>query len=295
MFLSMTGFGRVSRNFKWGSVTFELTSVNHRYQEIAVRLPQELSSLETRVISLLRTSEVRRGKVRLTAEINWLPEYKNLTLNRELIKSCYEQAKDISEALGLAAPSDIISFLRLPGVCEAPKVLNDDDDESDSAWDMLLKDTISALMEMKKSEGEKLRAIVDKDIKVFEQLLKDLSERWKTASDYAIEALRTRIDKVKEHFNLELDESRLAQEISILSDRWDISEELFRLGAHVVKFRSVASEDELAGRKLDFLIQEINREVNTMGSKVADADFRWLIVEAKSCLERVREQIQNVE
>jgi uncharacterized protein (TIGR00255 family) len=98
-----------------------------------------------------------------------------------------------------------------------------------------------------------------------------------------------------EHFGLEIDQNRIAQEISLLADKWDVSEELTRLSAHAAKFREIASGKESEGRKLDFLVQEMNREVNTMGSKVGDAEFRWTVVEAKSCLERIREQIQNVE
>lgn len=103
-----------------------------------------------------------------------------------------------------------------------------------------------------------------------------------------------------EHYELEIDEARIAQEVSLMADKWDVSEELARLAAHIERFRQTmeggeAGGKELAGRRLDFLIQEMNREVNTMGSKVGDADFRWGVVEAKSCLERIREQIQNVE
>jgi uncharacterized protein (TIGR00255 family) len=98
-----------------------------------------------------------------------------------------------------------------------------------------------------------------------------------------------------ERFSLEIDPNRVAQEVSLLADKWDVSEELARLASHISKFGEIASGTESEGRKLDFLIQEMNREVNTMGSKVGDAEFRWMVVDAKSCLERIREQIQNVE
>jgi uncharacterized protein (TIGR00255 family) len=98
-----------------------------------------------------------------------------------------------------------------------------------------------------------------------------------------------------ERFDLEIDQNRIAQEVSLMADKWDVSEELKRLSAHISKFKEITSGKDSEGRKLDFLIQEMNREVNTMGSKVGDAEFRWMIVDAKSCLERIREQIQNVE
>ncbi|MBQ3585338.1 MAG: DUF1732 domain-containing protein, partial [Synergistaceae bacterium] len=105
---------------------------------------------------------------------------------------------------------------------------------------------------------------------------------------------RIRIENVMEHYDLEFDEARIAQEVALLSDRWDVSEEVARLEAHTGRFRQIMDEDS-CGKKLDFLIQEMNREINTMGSKVNDSEFRWGIVEAKSCIERMREQIQNIE
>ena len=150
-------------------------------------------------------------------------------------------------------------------------------------------------MEMQKSEGSKLAEAVGADMTEFARLTGVLSERWNTASKDALEALRTRIGKVMEHFDLEIDANRIAQEISLLADKWDVSEELRRLSSHLSKFREIMSSGNSEGRKLDFLVQEMNREVNTMGSKVGDAEFRWMVVEAKSCLERIREQIQNVE
>ena len=98
-----------------------------------------------------------------------------------------------------------------------------------------------------------------------------------------------------EHYNLEVDEARIAQEVALMSDKWDVSEELARLEVHTEKFRQTMDIQEPCGKKLDFLIQEMNREINTMGSKVNDADFRWGVVEAKTCIERIREQIQNIE
>jgi uncharacterized protein (TIGR00255 family) len=148
---------------------------------------------------------------------------------------------------------------------------------------------------MKKSEGAKLADAVGADLRDFERLFHALSERWDSASSEALEALRARVEKVMERFALEIDQNRVAQEVSLLADKWDVSEELARLSAHIAKFREIASGKESEGRKLDFLIQEMNREVNTMGSKVGDAEFRWMVVEAKSCLERIREQMQNVE
>ena len=297
MFLSMTGFGRAMREFPWGTVTFELTSVNHRYQDFSARLPRELSSLESRLISMLRAS-LNRGKVRLSAEIAWNPGARTPTLDEEGLLLLFRRVRELAAQERTEAPS-LASFLTLPGICEAGRTLEQVQDES-QVWDELLASAVESLMEMKRAEGEKLKAVIEAELNAFTDIVAKLEDRWKTASAEAIEALRVRIEKVMEHYKLEIDEARIAQEVSLMADKWDVSEELARLAAHIERFHQTmgggeTSGKDLAGRRLDFLIQEMNREVNTMGSKVGDADFRWGVVEAKSCLERIREQIQNVE
>jgi uncharacterized protein (TIGR00255 family) len=293
MFLSMTGFGRASRAFQWGTVTFEAVSVNHRYQEISVRLPKEISSLESVIVTSLR-SLLRRGKIRLSAEIDWAADFKTAKIDAGALLSYHDQLREIAAGVNVPPP-DLAALLVLPGVCDSPRLRGENGDEAGDLWKKLLSDTVDALMEMKKSEGEKLRAKVVEDLQELERLGGALSARWTSASSEALSALEARIGKVMERFNLELDRNRIAQEVSLLADKWDVSEELARLAGHISKFKEIASGTESEGRKLDFLIQEMNREVNTMGSKTGDAEFRWMVVEAKSCLERIREQIQNVE
>jgi uncharacterized protein (TIGR00255 family) len=199
----------------------------------------------------------------------------------------------LSARLDVPAALDLASLLSLPGVCDLPNASGKDEDAA--VWDALLEEAVNALTETKKSEGSKLAEAIGLDLAEFARLTEVLSERWRIASSEALESLKTRVGKVMERFGLEIDPNRIAQEISLLADKWDVSEELTRLSAHIAKFREIASGKDSEGRKLDFLIQEMNREVNTMGSKVGDAEFRWTVVEAKSCLERIREQIQNVE
>ena len=292
MFLSMTGFGRASRVFQWGTVTFEAVSVNHRYQEISVRLPKEISSFESALVTSLR-SLLRRGKIRLTADIDWAADFRTAPIDADALRSYHDQLQKIALDLN-APPPDLTALLSLPGVCDCPRLRGECGDAED-IWKNLAYDTVGALMEMKRSEGEKLWNSVEEDLKELERLNALLTERWTLVNEEALFALRSRIEKIMERFSLELDQNRIAQEVSILADKWDVSEELARLTGHITKFKEIASSLESEGRKLDFLIQEMNREVNTMGSKTGDAEFRWMVVEAKSCLERIREQIQNVE
>ena len=297
MFLSMTGYGSASREFEWGTVTFELNSVNHRYQDFVAKLPRELAVLESRLVVAMR-SLITRGKVRLTADIAWNPGARTPSIDEEGLVSLVRNLQAIAVKNNLEVQLDLTKFLNLPGICEAKNLVEADDAgdvQVQDVWTELLIQAAKSLKDMKKLEGDKLYAVILKDLIEFERINKFLADRWAVSRDDALESLRTRIETVTEHFALELDEARVAQEVSLMADRWDVSEEIARLNSHIERFHQTMDGDEPAGRRLDFLIQEMNREINTMGSKVADAEFRWGIVEAKSCLERIREQVQNVE
>ena len=294
MFISMTGFGSKSYEFEWGTVKFEVTSVNHKYQDFGVRLPRELFSLENRILTILR-SKITRGKVRLSAEITWNPGAKIPVLDNDGLMNLVNQVRRIAKRNNLEVTSDITSFLALPGVLDdSSNVAEEAAAENPEIWENLTLDAVASLMEMKKTEGEKLRVKVEEDLAKLEEIVESLKERWVIASAEALESLRTRIENVMEHYDLDIDEARIAQEVALMSDKWDVSEETARLEAHTGKFRQVM-DDLSCGKKLDFLIQEMNREINTMGSKVNDSEFRWGVVEAKTCIERMREQIQNIE
>ena len=295
MFLSMTGFGSNSHEFSWGKVSFELTSVNHKFQEFSARLPRELSSLENRIITLLRNS-INRGKVRVTAEINWNPGAKIPLLDEEGLMNMFNQVRRISKKNHLSTPSDLTPFLVVPEIFDTSTNLAEQAaHEEPEIWDEIISGAIASLMEMKKTEGAKLKAKVDEDIDALEKILDTLKKRWEVAKSEAIESLRLRMQNVMEHYNLEIDENRIAQEVALMSDKWDVSEEFARMEVHIKNFKNLMSCKESNGKKAEFLLQEMLREVNTMGSKVNDSDFRWLIVEAKTCIERMREQIQNIE
>ena len=297
MLLSMTGFGSKSYDFSWGKVIVEITSVNHKYQDFSARLPRELSSLENRIINILRNSIVR-GKVKVSAEIVWNPGARIPVLDEEGLMNLFNQIRKITKRNNLDTPNDITALLTIPGVYDDTNTLADQAArDNPEIWDEIISGAVESLMEMKKSEGEKLKAKIEEDLELLYGIIKALKERWTVASTEALESLRTRIEQVMEHYTLEIDAQRVAQEVALMSDKWDVSEEITRLEAHTEKFRQVMNAQEAAGKgkRLDFLVQEMNREVNTMGSKVNDASFRWGVVEAKTCIERMREQLQNIE
>ncbi len=295
MFLSMTGFGRSEREFSWGKVAFEMTSVNHRYQEFVVKLPRELSSLENRMNSLMR-SHINRGKVRLIGEISWNAGVNAPVFDEKSFTVLFRQLQAIAVKNNLRVPDDLTNFLLVPRMFELTDTCDAIiDAEAARVWDEIFLETLDALNEMRKSEGEKLFAAVSSELENFERIVKNLLERWQFTKETAIEDLRTRIENVMNTYKLGIDDARIAQEVALLSDKWDVSEEIVRTQAHISKFRETLLLNEPLGKKLDFLVQEINRELNTMGSKVNDAEFRWGIVDAKTSLEKIREQIQNVE
>ena len=295
MFISMTGFGSSKHEFSWGTVLVEISSVNHKYQDFSVRFPRELSSLENRVINIMR-SAIARGKVRLSAEITWNPGGRMPLLDEEGLMTLINQARKIARRNHLDVKPDITNFLLIPGVYDENNNLAEQEASlHPEVWDEIVNAAIKSLNEMKHSEGQKLKVKVEADLNLLAKITASLKERWEVSKNDALESLRARIESVMEHYDLEIDEARIAQEVSLMSDKWDVSEELVRMDAHTEKFRQIMETKEPSGKRLDFLIQEMNREINTMGSKVNDAQFRWGVVEAKSCVERMREQIQNVE
>jgi len=250
MFISMTGFGSSSREFSWGTVKFEITSVNHKYQDFTVKLPHELLSLENRLLSILR-EKIVRGKVKLSAEIFWNPGAKIPALDNDSLRVFINQVRTIAKRNSLETAKDITSFLMLPGVLDvSANVAEEEARANPDVWDKLTLDAIESLNDMKKAEGEKLRAVVEEDLAKLEMITESLKLRWKIASDDAIEGLRTRIETLTEHYSLELDEARIAQEVAFLSDKWDVSEEISRLEAHTGRFRKVMDENFCDSRKL---------------------------------------------
>ena len=305
--LSMTGFSRESADYAWGTLNLEMSSVNHRYQEVTVRLPREFSYFEPLLISRMR-SMLGRGKIRLGVEILWNPEYKMVRIDSALLGGYWKQLSQIAEEIGNNSNIPLTSLLSLPGVCDTQRD-NDIEKEIEEAIIYLLEKSVDSLTEMKIKEGGMLAKDILLQLESFSRIIDSVKNEWQDVIPEALAASRGRLEKflTEAAHGVSPDPARLAQEIAILSDKWDISEEIVRSQSHVDKFRELMKEGTLdknsdkktenagIGRKLDFLVQEMNREINTMGSKMQDARLRWQVVEAKSCLERIREQIQNID
>lgn len=294
MYVSMTGFGTASEERPWGTASVALSSVNHRYQEISVRLPREISSFEAWFHRRLR-GLFRRGKVTARVEITWSAAASALALNKEAMTAYYREISSMRDAMGAERDISLDALVNLPGVLDmSPRAAFGGDDAEDF-MSGLLDRAAENWNDMRRKEGAHLKEAVGLHLNETERLMKHVEDAWAGARDAAFEAVAERLKNALASAGISPDESRFAQEAVIFADKWDISEEIARISSHVAKFREIGEEGEAEGRKLDFLAQEMNREANTINSKITSADIRWIMVEVRSAIERIREQVQNLE
>ncbi|MDR1885624.1 MAG: YicC family protein [Synergistaceae bacterium] len=296
MYVSMTGFCSASLTREWGTISLELSSVNHRYQEIYARLPRELASWEPWFHQKLR-GLYRRGKVQARVDIMWDAASLAVSLDRDVLVRYYRELSEARKALGAGGRIRLDALLNLPGVLDTQERVRFTHGEgAEEILTELLGKAARGWNDMRALEGGHLETEINVHLERLEGRIRTIGEMWKKSADAAFEAMKVRLVSALEAANLPaLEDSRMAQEAVIIADRWDISEELARMKSHIAKFRKSGASEESVGRKLDFLVQEMNREVNTINSKVADPEIRWEAVEAKTSLERIREQIQNLE
>ncbi|MDR0647790.1 MAG: YicC family protein [Synergistaceae bacterium] len=295
MYVSMTGFGSSRIEREQGTITLELSSVNHRYQEIYARFPKELASWEPWFHQKLRRL-FRRGKVQARVEITWASSALAASFNKEVLSAYYRELSGVSQELGQTRDISLCALLGLPGVIDAQERFWQSGDSDTEELLLALLDTGAAnWQKMRVTEGAHLKDAVDEHLLRLERLTDEIAGKWEIARDAAFASMRERVRKALDSISAAPDDSRFAQEAIFIADRWDVAEEIARLVSHTAKFREAGESPEPSGRKLDFLVQEMNRELNTLNSKIADAGVRWLVVEAKTALERIREQIQNLE
>ncbi len=295
MLKSMTGFSRISQQTDLGSVSIEISSVNHRNQEISVRLPRELSRYEQVIQESIRSAS-RRGKIQVRIDICWDPCVKAARIESGVLKQYAEEIQRIRSEMDLKGEVALELLLTLPGVVSSEQMSQDNlEGILDDPVQSLIKKGVFEWDRMRSMEGEHLQSTIMVSLEELGKVLFSIRDKWAIARDNALENHKERVRLVLDNSGVSADENRVAQEIVLLGDKWDITEELARAFSHVDKFISMVHNDEVSGKTLDFLVQEMNREMNTIASKVQDADIRWISVEAKSLLESIREQIQNLE
>ena len=292
MIKSMTGYGKAESAYATGKIIVELRCVNHRYGEVTVKLPRVLMQFENEIKK--RVSEkLSRGKIDVFIQLEGAVSLGVPSANLPLARGYYKAFNAITEALGLreevslnliASQRDVIS---IAAESEAPL------EEIPGELVGALEEALRKVDEMRLFEGESLMADFQKRRETLSQLIGKVAERSpQVVTEYAAK-LKERIAQLCSESGLP--EDRIALEVALLADKCDITEELVRLESHLRQFDETLTRNEPVGRKLDFLLQEINREVNTIGSKANDSQIAANVVELKAELERIREQVQNVE
>ncbi len=289
----MTGFGRGAVAEKNFSVTVELKTVNNRFLDVSLRLSNEMQPLEAELKRLI-SGRLSRGRVDVNLQYERTEEI-NYELNRPMITGYLAAMKAMQDEFGLAGEPDLNVIAKLPNVMTPKK-----DDLSEAfAFGVAAAATtaIEDLEKMRQSEGDMLKAELEARLDTIEQLLPAVESESVSISEEYRQRLTKRIGEMlaKSESQIEIDQGRLAQEIAYLADRADISEEIARLRTHIEHFRAIMDEEKEVGKRLDFLTQELNREANTITSKTSNMIVKENALAIKSEIEKIREQVQNVE
>lgn len=293
MLRSMTGYGRGESKAGDTGITAEVKSVNNRYRDIVVRLPRSIQPLEDEIRSRVGT-RMRRGRIEVTVQLDkreGQTEYA-LDLNLPLAKSYYSILSKVCDEFKLEKtirPEEICQMKDV--VCYRPEEI--DLEKTRDGLSSALEAALEACDAMRLQEGQALQGDLDGRLSRIEEFLDEIEKGASQVLDLWRKKTRDRLQQLLQ--GMEVDEGRLAQEVVFFADRSDITEEIVRIRSHLVQFRKTIAGDDSVGRKLDFLVQEFHREINTIGSKASDAAISAKVVEVKVELEKMREQVQNVE
>jgi len=284
----MTGFARHTAESETGVLTCELRAVNHRYFDVQFRLPEELRPRETDLRQLVG-SAVRRGKIDCTLHYRRAPgKQAELALNQTLIEQLGRRARELTATFPNLGSLNAIDVLRWPGVIEEPEVDTEPlFDEATAA----IRTALDALSVMRRSEGERIAEMIDSRCR---EVL-DIAAAVRARMPEVLAAARSKQKERLDRLAVDADPARLETEIALVAQKLDVDEELDRLESHISEIRLALASEDAVGRRLDFLMQELNREANTLGSKSADTATTRAAVELKVLIEQMREQIQNVE
>ena len=287
MIRSMTGFARQEQQFAWGQLAWELKTVNHRYLEMSFRLPEEFRAAEGQFRQSIAAA-VRRGKIECGLHFRPAIAASALEVDAELLDSVLQTVRNTAERAGDKARINVVDLLRWPGVVRdntrdmAPMLV---------AAHEVLEKSLAELSRFRDSEGGRLRdALEQRAAQLF-----DLSKLAEARLPEIRSRMRAKMIERIEQFSKEVDQNRLEQELAMIAQRLDVDEEIDRLRGHLTEVRKTFTGPEPAGRRLDFLMQELNREVNTLSSKSQDIETTRAAVDMKVLIEQMREQVQNIE
>jgi len=284
----MTGFARQEAQHPWGSLSCEIRSVNHRYLEPTIRLADALKSQEPELREALRKG-LSRGKVEAGMHLKTdVAENTTLALNHRLAEQLSALAEQLATGIKNPAPLNPVDILRWPGVLQAAEI---DPAALSEAAVTLFKTTLDHLIDNREREGQELAVFIQQRLTKISELVATVRTKMPALQAAFQEKLRTRLDAL----DVEVDEERFQQEVVYLCQKSDVAEELDRLEAHVQEVSHTLSQSGPIGRRLDFLMQELNREANTLSSKSLSSDTSQIAVDLKVLIEQMREQVQNIE
>ncbi|HYS53653.1 MAG TPA: YicC/YloC family endoribonuclease [Thermoanaerobaculia bacterium] len=296
MIHSMTGFGRASGTLSPRyAIAVTVKSVNHRFLETTVRLPEFFWELEP-AIRAIAAEAFSRGKLDVAVRVQRTaqPEY-SVRINSEIANQIIPQLRSMAEELGLSTSFTGGDLLRVPDLLQVEAIDSELTDEERDALTRIVREAFTEMLAMRAREGESLRTDILARLQTIRKLQKDLDGRRDEIRKEMLTNYNQRVKEIASAAGVDMAEDRIAQETVIMVEKGDIAEELTRLAHHVEEIEKAIAGREAAGKKLDFLSQEMLREINTMGSKSRSAALRTLVVELKTEVERIREQVQNVE
>lgn len=288
---SMTGFGRASLESNGKNYIIEIKTVNNKYSDITVKSPKRLSFMEDKIRKQI-ANRITRGKVEVSVSFfDFSNKSKNVVLNKEIAKEYIMQLREIADENNLSENISVVEIAKLPDILNS--IDSDNDEEIASEALQCLNMALDSLIEMRKAEGENIKQDLLVRIERVQNLVDKIAENSKGIVEEYVSKLEKR---VKEILKTDVvDENRIAQEAVIYADKTSIEEELTRLNSHIVQFKELVNSDGPVGKKLDFMIQEMNRETNTIGSKAGSGEITKAVIDLKVELEDIREQIQNIE
>ncbi|OPZ92640.1 MAG: hypothetical protein BWY74_01485 [Firmicutes bacterium ADurb.Bin419] len=292
MIRSMTGFGRGKSQADGMECLVEIKTVNHRYSDVYIKIPRQISFLEDKVREVV-TKAVSRGKADVFISFDDFSEdSRSIQIDEGLAKTYIDTLRLLKNKYELQDDISVSLIAKFPDVLKVEKAEQDEE----KIWNLLseaLESAIDSLINMRKIEGEGLKNCILERTDYIENIVKEIGIR----APEVVKEYKCKLEnRIKELLEQQIvDENRLATEVAIFADRCSIDEELVRLSSHIGQLRETLQAGQSIGRKLDFLIQEMNREINTIGSKANDLNITKFVVEIKSELEKIREQIQNIE
>lgn len=291
MIKSMTGYGKSNLSINSREYQVEIKTLNHKYIDTNIRMPRTISYLEEDIRKLI-TSKLKRGKVDISITFeNYSKDGNDIRINTELAKMYIENLRKLAEEENLSSNIEVTEITKLPDVLTIKSNL----DEKQIKEELLqvVEDAINQLIDMRKNEGKRISEDILTKISQVEEKKDEIFALSTGLIDEYVVKLEARIKEILR--TEELDKSRLMQEVVIYADKCSVEEEITRLKSHIGQLRSLIDSDEPLGKKMDFLIQEMNRETNTIGSKANNLEITNRVVDIKTILEDIREQIQNIE